>query len=160
MSKETYVESILTKDEKILYEGQLHWAVYIQGVVLFLIGLFFLSGINATQRNSAFVGFCSIFFALAILSLVKALTLRQTTELAITNKRVISKFGFIRRTTFEIILNKIEGVQLHQSVLGRVLGYSNLVVKGTGTGNAPIAFISNSKEFRNKLDTLLHDINS
>ena len=71
-----------------------------------------------------------------------------TTELAITNKRVIAKFGLVSRSTIEINLQKIESIQVNQGILGRILNYGSIVVSGAGNPQAPIPGISSPLQFR------------
>jgi uncharacterized membrane protein YdbT with pleckstrin-like domain len=71
-----------------------------------------------------------------------------TTEMAITNKRVIAKFGIISRRTVEINLQRIESIQVHQSIVGRILNYGSIIVSGAGNPQAPIPGISDPLRFR------------
>ena len=73
-----------------------------------------------------------------------------TSEFAITNKRVIIKLGLVSRRTLEMNLNKIESVNVNQTVLGRILGYGTIVIIGTGGTHEPFPNISNPEEFRKK----------
>ena len=59
---------------------------------------------------------------------------RWTTELSVTNHRVIYKRGFIRRHTVEMNMDKVETVNVDQSILGRIAGYGTIHVLGTGQG--------------------------
>jgi uncharacterized membrane protein YdbT with pleckstrin-like domain len=124
----SYIEGTLIQDERVLYTGHislwLHAWLIILGVVLlpaFGIGLIFL-----------------------LIAWIKY----KTTELAITNKRVIAKFGFISRKTVEINIPKIESIQVEQSVTGRLFNYGTLLIAGTGSSQAPILGISKPMEFR------------
>ncbi|CAI1715215.1 Bacterial membrane flanked domain [Serratia quinivorans] len=83
-----------------------------------------------------------------------------TTELALTNKRIIAKFGFIRRSTVELRLEKVESIGVDQSILGRILGYGTIVVKGTGGTATPIPSISKPLEFRRVVNNHLEDENN
>ena len=56
------------------------------------------------------------------------------TEIAVTNRRVIYKTGLIRRQTNEMNMDKVESVQIDQSILGRMLDYGNVTILGTGEG--------------------------
>ena len=56
------------------------------------------------------------------------------TELSVTNHRVIYKTGFIRRHTVEMNMDKVETVNVDQTILGRILGYGTIHVLGTGQG--------------------------
>jgi uncharacterized membrane protein YdbT with pleckstrin-like domain len=71
-----------------------------------------------------------------------------TTELALTNQRVIAKFGVIRRRTVELSLKRVESVQVEQGIIGRVFGYGSLVIAGAGRAAAPIPGVSRPMEFR------------
>ncbi len=73
---------------------------------------------------------------------------RWTTEVAITDKRIIFKRGFIRRDTIEMSLDKVESVDVQQSLLGRLFDYGDIIVRGTGSGFAPLKTIDSPLEFR------------
>jgi len=72
----------------------------------------------------------------------------KTTELSITNKRIVAKFGLISRHTIEMKLPRVESVQVNQSILGRMLDYGSLTVSGAGNPMAPVPGISSPLEFR------------
>jgi len=75
---------------------------------------------------------------------------RQSTELAVTSKRIIAKFGFIRRYTFELNHGKVESIHVEQGVIDRILGVGTLHINGTGGGITPIPKISDPLGFRRK----------
>ncbi len=76
--------------------------------------------------------------------------LRSTSEFVITNKRVIIKKGWISRETFEMNLNKIETVNVDQSVWGRLFGFGTIVIIGTGGTKEVVDSIRRPLEFRKK----------
>lgn len=124
----SYVEGALVKDERVLHLGRISlwslWGYLLAGVLLlpaFGLGLVFLA--------IAYVKY-------------------KTTELAITTRRVIAKFGFISRRTVELNIAKVESIQVEQSVMGRILNYGTLVIAGGGNPQAPIPGISNPIAFR------------
>jgi uncharacterized membrane protein YdbT with pleckstrin-like domain len=124
----SYVESALTKGEKVIYEGKTSiWSL----LPLMLLGLLTLS-----------------VFGLGLLFWIAAAIRYFSTELAITNKRVIAKFGFISRTTIEINIQKIESIQVSQGVLGRIFNFGSIVVSGAGNPQAPVPGISSPLSFR------------
>lgn len=124
----SYVESALTKAERVVYQGKVSiWSL----MPLLLIGLIFL----------AFYGLGILFWAAAAIRYF-------TTELAITNKRVIAKFGLISRSTIEINIQKIESIQVNQGILGRIFNFGSIVVSGAGNPQAPIPGISSPLQFR------------
>ena len=67
---------------------------------------------------------CAAVAAIVALYLtLKAWFHRWTTETDVTNMRVVHKTGFIKRRTFEMALDKIESVDVNQSIMGRILNY-------------------------------------
>lgn len=80
----------------------------------------------------------------------EAFVKRQSTELAVTSKRIIAKFGFIRRSTIELNHSKVESFHVEQGVLGRILGFGTLSINGTGGGITPIPGIGDPLGFRRK----------
>jgi uncharacterized membrane protein YdbT with pleckstrin-like domain len=88
-----------------------------------------------------------VAFALLFMAWFK----RWTTEIAVTNRRVISKTGFISRKTNEMQMDKVESVEVDQSVLGRILNYGTVTVRGTGTGLEPLASVDSPIELRNHI---------
>jgi uncharacterized membrane protein YdbT with pleckstrin-like domain len=88
--------------------------------------------------------------SLFILPLVDYLS----SEFAITNKRIIVKQGFISRRTMELNLNKVESVNVDQSILGRLLGYGSITVLGTGGTHEQFSNLSAPLEFRKRFQEL------
>ncbi len=75
-------------------------------------------------------------------------------EFAITNKRIIIKTGFISRKTLEMNLSKIESVNVNQSIMGRVLGFGDLTVIGTGGTQETFKKINRPITFRKKFQEI------
>jgi uncharacterized membrane protein YdbT with pleckstrin-like domain len=82
---------------------------------------------------------------------VKAWFHRWTTETDVTNMRVVHKTGFIKRRTFEMSLDKVESVDVNQSILGRILNHGDVTVRGVGEGIETIDTIASPLEFRNHI---------
>jgi uncharacterized membrane protein YdbT with pleckstrin-like domain len=76
---------------------------------------------------------------------------RVTTELAITDLRVIYKAGLFRRHTLEMNRSRIESVDVDQSLLGRIFGYGTVTVRGTGGSLEPLRNIRDPIGFRNHI---------
>ena len=87
-------------------------------------------------------------FGIGLIFWVVAFIRYKTTELAITTKRVVAKFGFISRSTVEININKVESIQVDQEILGRMFNFGTLLIGGAGNPQAPITGISSPMEFR------------
>ncbi len=80
----------------------------------------------------------AVLLALAAVSnFISAWFRRWTTEIAVTDRRVILKHGFIRRATMEMNLAKVESIDVDQTLTGRLFNYGNVTIRGTGSSNSP-----------------------
>lgn len=153
----SYIENNLNKDEKILYKANLHWLIFFNKLVTFGL-LFLILGIVITsiggQGNISF----TISGILISVGLIYAIEAKLSTELVITNSRVVSKTGFIARKTYELKVDKVESVNVEQGILDRIFGCGTILVNGTGAGITPIKNISNPLEFRNNVNRVIDEI--
>ncbi len=140
----SYVKKNLISGEEIIYQASTHWFTLIPSFFYGILGIFSLVFLALTAFLSLPV---TIFFL--ILSFNAALPY-FVNELAMTNKRVISKKGFIRRDTSELKLSKLETIEIKQSVLGRILGFGKIICIGTGGSETFIDNIDHPLEFRKK----------
>jgi len=124
----SYIEGSLTRDEKVIHLGH---------ISLWYLAPYILGGLVLLP-----------LFGLGLIVWLVGYIRYKTTELAITNKRVIVKLGFIRRQTVEINLSKVESIQVDQGLWGRVFNFGSLVITGSGTSQAPIHAISDPMGFR------------
>ena len=74
-----------------------------------------------------------------------------TTEIAVTDRRIIYKEGFVRRSTVEMHMDKVESVDVEQTIMGRLLDYGTVTVKGVGTGFEPLKMIAAPLDLRNHI---------
>jgi uncharacterized membrane protein YdbT with pleckstrin-like domain len=118
----------------------------VAALVVLAAGLSFSGDMRiAGEALAAFFG----IFTLA--AAIPALIRRGTTELAVTDRRVIYKSGIISRHTLEMNRSKVESVDVDQSLLGRLLGFGTIVVRGTGGSLEPIRTISDPLSFRSHI---------
>ena len=149
-----YVEQVLQPGETVVYATSLHWLVYLRAVVLVVLALACLivaSGIGEPALALALQMIAALFGLLALLSGLGALIRRMTTELAVTDRRVIYKTGILQRHSMEMNVSKVETVGVNQSILGRILGYGTVIVRGTGGSFEPVAFIGDPLTFRSHI---------
>ena len=139
----SYVEANLMPDEHIIHAAKVHWCVFIPGALFLLIWLMQVAAVGVRDNPTIY-----FFLYLAGYFLVRAQLIRMTTELAVTSKRVVAKFGLIRRESIELNLSKVESFQVEQGILGRMLGYGTIAVNGTGGMRTPIKKIDQPFEFR------------
>lgn len=164
-----YINRVLGPDEKLLYTASIHWYVYLKGVFIVLLGMVsgyvfpWAVGFAVGDSMGNYPDELARIFALVIIgfgaSLLIVAYIRQiSTELAITNRRVVAKYGFIATTTFELMLARVEGANIDQTVLGRILGFGTILVKGTGGGISPIDHVAAPYVFHNHLMKALEHI--
>ena len=121
-----YIEKTLVGDEKIEKHFKLHWIVYVKHILFFWL-----------------------FFP--IIWLVQAVFI----EYALTTKRVVTKEGIISRDSEEMRLVKVETVEVKQGIIGRILGYGNVHISGTGSSNVIFSTVSNPIEVKKSIDAQL-----
>jgi uncharacterized membrane protein YdbT with pleckstrin-like domain len=147
-----YIDEILQPGEKVLYSTNLHWIFYWRAIAawIFAVVLLILSRSTTTEGIILLCLSASAVVALAALYwTVTAWFRRWTTETDVTNLRVVHKAGFIQRRTFEMSLDKVESVDVNQSILGRLLNYGDVTILGVGEGRETIATIASPLAFRN-----------
>jgi uncharacterized membrane protein YdbT with pleckstrin-like domain len=141
----SYVERHLLTGEAVSFRTRLHWKVFLLpvfAVVLLLVPLTVLA-LSSTTKLLALLPVAVAFFVLAVPYLK-----RRCSEFAVTNKRVIIKLGVLRTRSIELLLPKIEGITVTQSLGGRLFGYGEIVVIGTGGTQEPFAGIQAPLDFR------------
>lgn len=149
-----YVETVLQPEETVTYKTTVHWFVYLQAIIWAV-----LAGAMAVvwARTSAgmwdaALGWLALAFLFVAAVLAGLAWLRRiSTELAVTTKRVIYKSGLLQRHTMEMNLSKVESVLVGQSVCGRIFGYGQVELKGTGASAAPMPMIADPLRFRSHI---------
>ncbi|HEX9741490.1 MAG TPA: PH domain-containing protein [Nitrospiraceae bacterium] len=147
-----YVKRVLRSDEVIVYRGKLHWTIYIYAMLFAAAGIGLLFLAQAFPRfETAMIVSAVTAFILAFLAAVKAWFDQWITEICVTSHRVIYKRGFIWRHTSEMNMQKVESVTVRQSLLGRLLDYGTIHVRGTGEGIEHLHRIDSPVELRNAI---------
>ncbi len=165
-----YVQQSLGTDEELVYVGHFHWMHTFQaflsifwgmlGSLIVLVGatmfykqtgqfppkLPFADGIP--YLHPGFRIFAFVVFLFGLLGFARIMIEKATTEMAVTNIRLIYKRGLVARQVGEMSIDRVEGVNVQQTILGRLLGYGRIAVRGMGVGEIllpdimddPIAF--------------------
>ncbi|WFU45304.1 PH domain-containing protein [Bradyrhizobium sp. CB82] len=149
-----YIDEILQPGEKVLYSTNAHWIFYFPAIVGWIVALVLLL-MSRQTTSEGLVLLCLTASALVALGAlywtIKGWFHRFTTETDVTNFRVVHKTGFITRKTFEMSLDKVESVDVDQSILGRILNYGDVTIRGVGEGVEKIETISSPLAFRNSI---------
>src|SRR5579863_10051769 len=149
-----YIDNILQPGEKVLYSTNAHWVFFLPAIAVWIVAVVLLVLSRMTTVDSLILACLAASVVVAIVALVltaKAWFHRWTTETDVTNLRVVHKTGFIKRRTFEMSLDKVESVDVNQSILGRILNYGSVTVRGIGEGAETIDTIASPLDFRNHI---------
>lgn len=147
----SYIKSTIINGEEIINESRMSKWFFAKdiaiSIVMIIVGVLFL---NVQHRTNTQVLVSGICFVGGLGMLINVYITYISTELAFTNKRVIAKVGFIRRDTVEITIHKVEAIQVHQGLIGRVLNFGTIIISGAGNPQAPIRGIAEPIKFRTK----------
>ncbi len=141
----SYIENNLMDDEQMVHATRLHPIILLMPAAMtsLLAGSFAI--VDSIPYAQLLV---AIFLFLSLWRLADRLVLFLSTEFGVTSKRVLGKTGFIRRTSLDIVLNKVEAIRLSQSILGRILNYGDIEVTGTGGTDETLRYLPDPLTFR------------
>ncbi len=154
-----YIEKNLVPGEKIVYKTGYHWIVMIGALIVSLVmdagGIFLIYyGVNQKTNSNSFNNYTIAGIAVLVLSaiiLLQGIIRKNSTEVAVTNKRVLIKTGLASRRSIEVLLTKVESIGVEESMSGRMLGYGTVIVRGTGGTNETFDRISHPDELRRQV---------
>jgi uncharacterized membrane protein YdbT with pleckstrin-like domain len=145
----SYVEKNLISGEKLVYRTGIHW------IVLFWPFIFAVllggAGVAIYIYRNDLIWATAALVSIAAIILIVAGIRRSSTEMAVTNRRVIIKTGIASRRSLEIMLPKVESIGIDESAGGRMLGYGTVTIHGTGGTPEPFRLIAHPSEFRRQV---------
>jgi uncharacterized membrane protein YdbT with pleckstrin-like domain len=147
----SYIDSNLLDGEHVVYRTRLHWLLFILPL---LFTVLVLSPIAWLMANGTWKDFAWIPLALGLLVLVATFIKRQSSDFAVTNKRVMMKVGVFATRSIELLLNKIEAIAVNQSLMGRILGYGDIAVTGSGGTKESFSRIQGPLKFRRAVQSV------
>jgi uncharacterized membrane protein YdbT with pleckstrin-like domain len=163
----SYIEASQVPGESIVYRTRLHWVVMLRHV---LLGLLLLAGSGAllsylldqprlgnTGEHLAKAG-VAVLLACAIAVILAGVVRRNATEMAVTSRRVVVKQGLVSRKTIEMLLNKIETIEVSEPMMGRMLGYGSITIVGTGGTSEPFHKMAHPLQFRSEVQQQLEKL--
>jgi hypothetical protein len=157
----SYIDRNLVPGERVIYQTRLHWIVMLGHIIL---GLLMLAGggfalyyaymqraeIQITNLHMT-EGAGVVLLFTGLLVLIMGSVRRNATEMAVTNRRVVIKTGLAARRTIEMLLQKVESVQITEPAMGRMLGYGSILVIGTGGTSEPFHKMAHPLVFRSQV---------
>lgn len=172
-----YIQESLTDGEDLVHLGRFHWMYNLQAVmnIIFSIGLAAALIVFTIKMQPMFFGDADVFETLSLLEKIQSLhpgvrilaffivvlgllkfaqmmIIKATTEIGITNKRLIYKRGLVARYVGEINIDRIEGVNVLQGVFGRIFNYGRIMVRGMGVGEVVLPPIADPIKFRRAIE--------
>ena len=155
----SYLDKNLVPGETIVYQTRLHWIVMLNQVLLATLlldlpalGLLFYAMTHQDLPPQTLElmqgGGIAMLVVSGVVIGVGAIR-RNSTEMGVTNRRVVVKTGLASRKTIEMLLNKIESIEVNESGMGRMLGYGSITLIGTGGTSEVFHQIGNPLIFRN-----------
>jgi uncharacterized membrane protein YdbT with pleckstrin-like domain len=149
----SYVQRVLQPNETLIYATRLHWLIYGRAVVLLVLAI--VAAWAATQIETALQmilwAVAAGLLALAVIDGIVAAIRRASTELAVTDHRVIYKRGIVGRYTIEMARSKVESVDVVQGILGRIFNYGTIFVRGTGGSLEPFRNVEDPLRLRSAI---------
>jgi uncharacterized membrane protein YdbT with pleckstrin-like domain len=149
----TYYTKVLQPDESVKYIGKLHWTIYKNAILLGILTVIFaIVGLNVTDDyRLGTLSVSGIVAFLTIISFLRSWFVRVTTEIVVTDKRVIHKIGWIARRTEEINVSKVETVDVSQGIAGRILDFGTVLIRGIGGSWEPLRRVGSPLKLRNAI---------
>jgi uncharacterized membrane protein YdbT with pleckstrin-like domain len=127
----SYVETILEPGEQLRYRAKISWTIYFMSISLAVLAfvVWWISFKYFDHGYTGEIGAGAILIA-AFLSFIPAWLRRRGTEIAVTDRRVILRRGLIWRRTVEMNMQKIESVDVDQTIPGRLFDYGEVTIRG------------------------------
>jgi hypothetical protein len=146
----SYTTATLQANERPLHHTTIHWMALMGSVFGAAVALIFIGPIAMLASWKGYHVAWLLFLIPAGILLAAAVGVK-TSELVITDRRVLIKVGFIRRHTFEMFISKIESVAVYQGMMGRIFNYGTVEIRGTGGSAEAFATIANPLQFRDAI---------
>lgn len=142
----SYTDKSLLPNETVVHRTRLSKIIFVTPALFFAIGIFFF--VVGTSNAPALGFLAMIFLLLGLLITLSRWIAYATSEFAVTDRRVIIKTGLLRRRTLEMQLAKLEAIAVNQGLAGRIFGYGNITVTGSGGTKEPFKMIQGPLDFR------------
>lgn len=145
-----HLQQLLLEGEELIRVATIHPGIYWKGIAVFVFAVLLLL---TPIRNLGF-----LFIAVSLIMLGVAHITKHFLLLALTNKRVLIRYGVIHLDVIQIHHRKIESVELGWTIMGQLLGYASVMITGTGSRVSIVPFIANAPDFRRALENILMQI--
>jgi uncharacterized membrane protein YdbT with pleckstrin-like domain len=147
----SYIDGNLLAGEKVVYRTRLHWLLFMTPVLFTVVVLLPIAWL---LNHEAWGQYAWIPLAIGFLILLATYIKRQSSDFAVTNKRVMMKVGVFSTRSIELVLNKVEAIAVNQTLMGRIFGYGDIVVTGSGGTKEAFSHIQGPLAFRRAVQSV------
>ena len=154
----SYIEKNLVPGETVLYRTGCHWVVLtwplFVGAITGGLAFLFLTSAYLARKSSSYPGMVIVGTLAGLVATVvigRGIIRLAATEIAVSNRRVLIKSGLFSRKSIEVLLPKVESIGVDESILGRILGYGSVIVRGTGGTLETFNTIARPNELRRQV---------
>lgn len=169
-----YVQQSLGPSEELIHIGKFHWMYTVSSFMSIFWGLFGAIVVVVMAHHAyIFMGklppdigymesmkilhpgvriFSFMVFIFGLVKFAQMMVIKATTEIAITNSRLVYKRGLVARHVGEISIDRIEGVNVLQPILGRLFNYGRIMIRGMGVGEVLLPPIEDPIAFRRAIE--------
>jgi len=147
----SYVDENLLPGEKVVYRAHLHRIIYTGPLLLAIVGIALIVTAYMLEWPLASLLAGGVIVVIAGIIALASYIRASSSEFAVTNRRVVIKVGIVRRHTLELLLQKVEGIGVDQTVFGRMINMGTITVIGTGGSKEEFKQIANPLEFRHQV---------
>lgn len=138
----SYIRNNILPNENIIFSWKIHWFYsFISYIWIVFWVLFLVAWLQAKWPMWVIWFWIICVFTYNILFI-------NTSEIVVTNKRVVYKTWVISRDVFELQLSKVESAKLNQTIFQRIIWAGTLIVSGTGWHSKPIINLARPTDLR------------
>lgn len=148
-----YYQKVLQPGETVRFVGKVHWLVYKTAILLLLLAIAAAVGFQYLPQADPITEYVvvGIILAVALLSFLSVWFVRASTEIVVTDRRVIHKVGWIGRRTQEMNISKVETVDVDQGIGGRIFGFGSVLIRGVGGSWEPLRYVASPLALRSAI---------
>jgi uncharacterized membrane protein YdbT with pleckstrin-like domain len=130
----------LVVGEEVVYRSKLHWVVFLRPLILVP---FIFSGSKG--------GIWYFSFMIVVWEILELINF-DSSVFILTNKRILTRgVGLASKTSSEILSTKVETIDVNRGILGSILNYGTITVRGTGGTKKKLRTIGKPHEFVEKV---------
>jgi len=147
----SYIDHNLLDGERVVYRTRLHWFILVAPLLFCVI---ILAPLAWFIYQGSWHDYAWVPVVVALVVMLPAIIRRQSSDFAVTNKRVMMKAGVFTTRSVEILLSKVEAIAVNQTLFGRMFGYGDIVVTGSGGTVESFHNIQGPLEFRRAVQSV------